>query len=144
MAHLRTARPRVLYIAFDETDDWAHDGRYDRVVDTLHLIDEYLRELWSFLQQDAGYRGRTAIVVTADHGRGDTPADWRNHGANVSGAENIWMAFVGPEWPRRGEWQNTEPIDQNQVAATLARVLGLDYAERNPNAGRPIAQLFSR
>ena len=29
MHHLATARPRVLYIAFDETDDWAHDGRYD-------------------------------------------------------------------------------------------------------------------
>ena len=54
------------------------------------------------------------------------------------------MAFIGPEWARRGEWQNTEPISQNQVAATLAQAVGADYAERNPRAGRPIAQLFSR
>ena len=27
MHYLRTARPRVLYLAFDETDDWAHSGR---------------------------------------------------------------------------------------------------------------------
>ena len=144
MAHLRRSRPRVLYIAFDETDDWAHDGRYDRVLDTLHLIDEYLRELWRLLQSDSGYRDRTAIVITADHGRGHTPADWRDHGAKVSGAENIWMAFVGPDWARRGEWWNAEPISQNQVAATLARALGADYAARNPRAGRPIGQLFSR
>jgi hypothetical protein len=26
---LRRVRPRVLYVAFDEMDDWAHDGRYD-------------------------------------------------------------------------------------------------------------------
>ena len=25
MAHLRAARPRVVYLAFDETDDWAHE-----------------------------------------------------------------------------------------------------------------------
>jgi Type I phosphodiesterase / nucleotide pyrophosphatase len=144
MAHLRASRPRVLYIAFDETDDWAHDGRYDRVLDTLHLIDGYLRELWSFLQEDRGYRNRTAILITADHGRGNAPADWRDHGSKISGAENIWMAFVGPEWARRGEWQNAEPISQNQVAATLAQALGADYAKQNPGAGRPIAQLLSR
>ena len=78
MTHLRSSRPRALYIEFDETDDWAHDGRYDRVLDALHEIDGYLRELWSFLQRDAAYRDRTAIVITADHGRGNTPADCAN------------------------------------------------------------------
>jgi hypothetical protein len=144
MAHLRAAHPRVLYMAFDETDDWAHDGRYDRVLDTLHAIDGYLRELWDFVQRDPEYRGRTALLITADHGRGETPADWRDHGSKISGAGNIWMAFVGPGWTRRGEWENSEPISQNQVAATLAQALGADYLESNPGAGRPIAQLLSR
>ena len=72
--------------------------------------------------------------------------DWRDHGAKISGAENIWMAFVGPAWPRRGEWRDSEPIYQNQVAATLAQALGVDYAEDHPKAGRPITplQLSSR
>src|SRR2546430_11631060 len=56
--------------------------------------------VWSVLQEDSGYRDRTAILITADHGRGDTPADWRDHGSKISGAENIWMAFIGPEWAR--------------------------------------------
>ena len=29
VAHLRSERPRVVYLALGETDDWAHDGRYD-------------------------------------------------------------------------------------------------------------------
>src|SRR5579863_7054005 len=29
--YLKSVKPRVMYIAFDETDDWAHDRRYDRV-----------------------------------------------------------------------------------------------------------------
>lgn len=144
MAHLKSSRPRVLYVAFDETDDWAHDGRYDRVLDALHHTDEYFRELWNFLQRESSYRDRTAILITVDHGRGDTPADWRDHGRTVAGSEHIWMAFVGPTWPRRGEWRDDEPIYQNQVAATLARALGIDFAETNPEAGRPIASLFLR
>ena len=142
MTHLKAVHPRVLYIAFDETDDWAHDGRYDYVLDALHRIDGYLRELWTTLQQDSRYRDRTAMVITADHGRGNTPEDWRNHGSKVAGAEQIWMAFAGPDWPRRGEWRDTETIYQNQVAATLAQALGIDYAAQHPGAGRSIAQLL--
>ncbi len=56
MAHLRTARPRVLYLAFDETDDWAHGGRYDRVLDALSRTDGYLKELWTWLQSQPEYR----------------------------------------------------------------------------------------
>jgi hypothetical protein len=138
MTHLKAFRPRVMYIAFDETDDWAHDGRYDRVLDSLHEIDGYLQELWTAVQQDERYRGRTAMVITADHGRGNTPQDWRNHGSKIAGAEQIWMAFAGPDWSRRGEWHDTPPVYQNQIAATITQALGVDYAAQHPNAGRPI------
>ena len=144
MAHLKAFHPRVLYIALDETDDWAHDGRYDRVLDSLHGIDAQLRELWTALQQDAGYRDRTALVITTDHGRGNGAADWRDHGSKVIGAERIWMAFAGPDWLPRGEWRDSEPVYQNQIAATLAQALGLDYVQQRPGAGKPIAKLTSR
>ena len=51
-AHLATFRPRLLWMAFDETDDWAHDGRYDRVLDTLARFDAALADLWGWLQAD--------------------------------------------------------------------------------------------
>ena len=50
MDHLARHRPRVLYLALGETDDWAHDGRYDRVLETYARTDQYLRELWEWLQ----------------------------------------------------------------------------------------------
>jgi len=52
------------------------------------------------------------------------------------------MAFISPEVRLRGEWQNSETIYQNQVAATLCRFLNVDYRENNPQAGMPIARLF--
>ncbi len=137
--YLMRERPRLLYIAFDETDDWAHDGKYDRVLDALHRSDDQLKRLWAALQADPQYRDKTALIVTTDHGRGRTAADWRNHGKDVAGADEIWLAIASPNGRRRGEWSNHPPLFQNQIAATLAAALGFDYGEQNPQAGKAIS-----
>jgi hypothetical protein len=138
MAHLRSARPRLLYIGLGETDDWAHDGRYDRVLETYSRTDGWLKELWDWIQNDPEYRDRTHLLLTTDHGRGRTPKDWKNHGATVEGAQDVWIAFVSPAMERRGEWAEHEPLRTNQIAATLARWLGIDWNALRPSAGRPI------
>jgi hypothetical protein len=138
MAHLKTHQPRVLYISFDETDDLSHEGRYDKVLDTLNRYDVYLRELWDYLQSSDRYKGKTSIIITVDHGRGATPEDWNDHGDKVPEAQYIWMAFISPDSQLRGEWKNRETVYQNQIAATLCALLNQDYAESNPSAGKPI------
>lgn len=142
MAHLKTYQPRVLYLSFDETDDWAHDGRYDRVLDALTRTDNYLKELWEYLQSQENYKDKTTIIITADHGRGKGEKEWRSHGKKIKDAEYIWLAVISPDSPLRGEWVNVETIYQNQIAATLCRFLGVDYSENNPLAGKPIMHLF--
>lgn len=142
MSHLKTFRPKVLHIGLGETDDWAHDKRYDLVLDALHRTDNYFKELWQFLQSDAQYKDKTSIIITVDHGRGATEKDWFSHGEDVPEARFIWMAFVSPESNLRGEWKNSETIYQNQIAATLAKYLGFDFSEQNKNAGKPIEKLF--
>jgi hypothetical protein len=139
MDYAKRVHPRVLYIAFDETDDWAHDGRYPLVLETLNRTDRYLKELWEFLQRDAQYQGTTTLIVTTDHGRGRTSSDWKNHGKDVPGADEIWMAIASPDSQRRGLWHNHPPLFQNQIAATMAAALGFDYKEQNPRAGQAIA-----
>jgi hypothetical protein len=137
-AHLATYRPRLLWIGLDETDDWAHDGRYDRVLDALGRFDQALSELWGWLQAEDQYRGNTTIVITTDHGRGRGPEDWRNHGKDTEGAEDVWVAMAGSGVTRRGEWRDAPAIYQNQVAATVAQFLGVDYRRFVPEAGEPI------
>jgi hypothetical protein len=138
MAHLAAARPRVLYLAFDETDDWAHDGRYDRTLEAFARTDGYLRELWTWLQSQPDYRGRTHLLITTDHGRGRTPKDWRNHGADVVGAEDVWIAFASPRMPQRGVWRDAPTLSTSQVAATIASWMGVDWNADHPEAGKPI------
>lgn len=138
MAHLKRYQPRVLYISLGETDDWAHDGRYDKTIEALKRSDGYLRELWDYLRSNEQYKGKTSIIITVDHGRGATPQDWTDHGEKLPEAQYIWMAFISPGSLLRGEWKNRETIYQNQVAATLCNLLNLDYAENDPSAGKPI------
>jgi len=137
-AHLQTYHPRLLWIALDETDDWAHDGRYDRVLDTLSRVDAALSDLWTWLQQDPEYKGTTTLILTTDHGRGRTVEDWRNHGKDVQGAQDIWLAIAGQDVTRRGEAQNLPPLYQNQIAATIGRLLGVDFGKFVPDAGQAL------
>jgi hypothetical protein len=137
MSHLRAARARVLYLAFDETDDWAHSGRYDRVLDALSRTDGYLKELWTWLQSQPDYQ-RTHILITTDHGRGRTTEDWRTHGAKIEGAQETWMAFISPSMTRRGEWRDQPAIYTNQAAATIASWMGVDWTAGRPGVGRAI------
>jgi predicted AlkP superfamily pyrophosphatase or phosphodiesterase len=138
MSHSRNFRPRVLHIGLGETDDWAHDKRYDMMIDALHRIDKYFKKLWQFLENDKQYKGKTSIIITVDHGRGSTEKDWHGHGDEIPEARYIWMAFISPDSKRRGEWKDSETLYQNQIAATLCKLLGFDYAEQNPNVGKPI------
>lgn len=144
LSHLQTARPRVLYLAFDETDDWAHNKRYDLVLDTLHRTDAQLQQLWAWLQSDPEYRGRTTLVLTVDHGRGRTPADWSDHGEKVDGAHETWIGCFGAAVTARGELTPVEPLQTRQVAATVASLLGRDFRTATPGAAPPIAPCLGR
>jgi hypothetical protein len=141
MDYLERERPVLLVIGFDEMDDWAHDGKYELVLDALHRADRDLERLWTALQNDPNYRDRTTLMVTADHGRGRTGEAWRRHGASVDGADEVWLAVLSPDVRLRGEWTPPAPLFQNQIAATIAALLGLDYREQNPGAGAPLPLL---
>jgi len=144
MEHIKTYQPRVLHLALGETDDWAHGGDYAHTLNSFHQNDQQFKQLWETLQSTPKYKGKTSIIITIDHGRGNTIKDWTDHGEKVPEAQYIWMAFISPDVSLRGEWKNTETIYQNQVAATLCRFLNLDYSENNPQAGKPVARLFSK
>jgi hypothetical protein len=138
MDHLARQTPRVLYLGLGETDDWGHDGRYDRVLEAFARSDEYLKQLWAWLQSQPAYRGRTHLLITTDHGRGRTPEGWRNHGRDVAGAGETWMAFVSPSMSRRGEWSGGPEIVTAQVAATLITWMGGDWKAFDPAAAPPV------
>jgi hypothetical protein len=135
--YLRHQHPRLLYTMLGDTDELAHEGRYELTLEALTHADDFLRELWTTLQAQPQYRDRTTLIILSDHGRGKTPTYWTEHNEDFEHAKDIWLAMVKPGDVRRGERANVT-LYQNQIAATIAREFGLDYAQRQPHAGKPI------
>lgn len=135
-------KPRVLFVGFLETDHWAHEGRYDRVLQAAQKFDDYVRRLWETVQSLDQYRDETTLILTTDHGRGTAPQNWKHHGAKIDGAENIWMAFLGPDTAPLGERSAIEPVTQGQIAATLAAFLGEDYGKSVSQAAQPVTAVL--
>lgn len=138
LEELKKNKPRVMFISFGETDDYAHGGAYDQYLKSARQTDAYIGELWNHLQNDPQYKNKTTMIITTDHGRGTRPkSTWRSHGSGVSDAGQIWIAMMGPDSPALGEVKEEGQLYQNQIARTLARALDLDYDQ--PRAGAVIA-----
>jgi hypothetical protein len=154
MDALKSRNPRVIYIAYGETDDFAHDGSYDRYVDAAYRTDLMLSKLWTWLQADPAYRGRTTMIISTDHGRGNTPDTWRDHSSSAAvtelgeggategtpGSDAIWLAAIGPHIRSngliKGHWT------QSQIAATALASLQLDPARLMPQAGSAMKEIL--
>jgi hypothetical protein len=139
---LGESHPRVLFVGYGETDNWAHSGRYDLVLHSAHGFDQFVAQLWNTLQAMPAYRDCTTFIITTDHGRGSGPVDWKEHGIEQPGSENIWLAVIGPDTPPLGERANTAPITQAQIAATVAALVGRDYRQAVPAAASPIVAVL--
>ena len=143
LAHVRAHRPRVLFVGYGETDEWAHARRYDQYLRSARRFDQFVAQLWRAMQAIPQYRDATTFVITADHGRGGGRRDWTDHGRDVGGAESIWIAVLGPDTPPLGERAGTTPVTQSQIAATLAALLGQDYRRAVPDAAGPLAGVMA-
>jgi hypothetical protein len=124
--------PRVLFVGYGETDEYAHSGRYDMYLRSAQQVDRYLAELWAMVQHDPRTRDKTTLLVSTDHGRG-WGDEWTDHGEDVEGAQYIWSAVIGPDTPPLGVRTST-PTQQAQMAATIAALLGRDWRKAEPRA----------
>ena len=118
--YVKERKPRLLWIAFSEPDEWAHEGRYDRYLVAANRIDGYVRALWDTAQALPEYSNKTTFLLTCDHGRGSGPVEWRNHGATTAGAEYIWLAVLGPDSPPLGERTHIDVRAIERESQTMA------------------------
>lgn len=136
--YVKKEKPRLLFIGFGETDEWAHHNQYGEYLKAAHRVDSFVRELWTMLQSMREYRDQTTLIITADHGRGSGPVDWRSHGKEVPESADDWIAVLGPDTPALGERVNGPAQSQSQIAATIATLLGFDYRAFSKQAGEPL------
>ncbi len=144
------ALPRVTWIAFGDTDNRAHEGKYEEYLSAAVDADVFIRELWEAIEADPRTAGRTTMIVTSDHGRGGAENErWRGHGTGRwrgfrvpglrhEGSDAIFIAARGPGVAATTAYDADNCASLSQVAATLLHALGED-ALRTPDMAAPLA-----
>jgi hypothetical protein len=140
--YMKMYKPKVMYIAFDETDDFAHAGEYDQYLKSAYAEDAMIADLWNYIQSTPQYKNKTTLIITCDHGRGDKEKDnWKHHGSKIEDAGQIWIAAIGPDTKALGEIKTEGLLYQKQLAATFAQLLGFMFTANHTIAG-PIESIY--
>ena len=161
---LRKSKPRVLYIGMGDTDELAHAGNYEQYLAAANRTDDFIRTIWETIEADPVMRGKTTLIVTTDHGRGEAADEtWTEHSSKtylemyptylrdytktgIIGSDAIWFAAIGP-----GVKPGSPPASKNvtavgacatqsQIAASALSALGIDWRRFDRNAGMPLPQ----
>ena len=48
--YLAARNPRLLFVGYGETDEWAHGGRYDLLLESAHHMDSFVADLWATIE----------------------------------------------------------------------------------------------
>lgn len=143
LEYVKQYHPKVVYISYGETDDFAHDGKYDQYLFSAHQSDRFIEDIWNFVQSDYIYKDNTTIIITTDHGRGHSPmTEWKSHGNIYKGSSEIWIAAIGAGIKAEGHVKTNSQYFQSQVASTAAKLIGLDYTTLEERIEKPINSII--
>ncbi|MDP4263983.1 MAG: alkaline phosphatase family protein [Bacteroidota bacterium] len=136
--YIQLHQPRVISLGLGETDEAAHNARYDIYLEKAAEADKMIAELWHWVQTTPGYKDNTTFIITTDHGRGKYAASWPDHGMFIRGSSQTWLALIGPTIKPAGEMKEDQQLYQKQLAQTIASLLGKEF-----KSSRPIATAVS-
>lgn len=132
--YIQTNHPKVVYIGFGETDEYAHSGKYDDYLQSAHMFDQYIAQLWYLVNKDPFYKNNTSFIITTDHGRGNKTKNWMRHDMFTKGSSSSWLMTLGDKFTPYGEVKNNDEIFNEQLAQTIAQLLGYQFAPSHPVA----------
>jgi len=120
--YINVHRPRVVLLALGETDEFAHEKRYDLYLQQAAKVDAMLAELWHWVQTTEGYANNTTFLITTDHGRGNKAGKWTSHSEWISGSSSAWLALLGPGIPATGEVKENQQQYRVYTQEQLCRI----------------------
>lgn len=128
MDYLKNKKPKAMFISYGETDEFAHEGHYGHYLNAAHQFDAWLADIWNFVESDPLYKGKTTLLITTDHGRGDqVKTQWTSHGEKVKDCHEIWYAMLGAKVPALGEVQTQEQVYQRELIHKVSELMGLRF-----------------
>jgi hypothetical protein len=136
--YLERYEPRFLFLGLGETDEYAHRGDYRGYLSALTEADRWVFALARALGRLAERGRRTALFVTADHGRARS---FREHGAAYPESADVWLVAAGTEIAPRAFSTVGRARRLADVTPTARHLLGL-APDRSERAGTALLEII--
>lgn len=137
---MRQVAPSLLWITMHDIDV-AHAGAYSLYIDGIRRTDRLCADLWSTIQSDPEYAGKTTLFILPDFGR-DSDEDaggngFQHHRTGDVLSRTTWMLVAGPGI-REGVVYD-RAMESTDLVPTLGAMLGFSPAFAQ---GKPISELL--
>ncbi len=130
--------PSLLWITLHDIDV-AHAGTFSLYIDGIRRTDRLCSELWSMIQSEPEYAGKTTMFILPDFGRDSDEETggngFQHHRTGDARSRTTWMLVIGP-----GVRENVlvdRPIDSMDLVPTLGSYFGFSprFAQGKPIEG---------
>ena len=94
---MRKFAPSLLVVGFSDVEA-AHFGSYSMHLGGIHNLDRLAGQLWSEIEANEAYRGRTTMLILPEFGRdfdGSSTNGFFNHRSDSESCRNTWMLCLG-------------------------------------------------
>ena len=96
---MRQLAPSMLWITLHDIDV-AHSGAFSLYIDAIQRSDRLCYQIWSAIQREPEYAGKTAMFILPDFGR-DSDTDvggngFQHHRTGDALSRTTWMIALGP------------------------------------------------
>lgn len=133
-------KPELAIINLLNIDSWAHQGNWDRYVESIKDLDEMVLDLWNTIQSDPELKDKTAIYITNDHGRhlDNVKCGFESHGCNCEGCRHISLLAIGPDFEKNKEVNTSYSLID--IPATISYMMDIYMPT---SKGKPILELIN-
>lgn len=131
--------PNLALINFREPDYSAHQSDWLNYLAGISKTDEYVQQIWDYIENDPTYKGKTTLLITNDHGRhlNGISTGWNSHGDPCDGCRKLSLLALGPDFPKNVVVSTH--YNQTDIARTVSQMLHFDLKN---GEGNVITELF--
>lgn len=141
ISYMKKNKPGLLLINFREPDYSGHTADSTAYIRGIMLADSLTGVIWSFLNSDSHYQGKTTLIITNDHGRHSdgVGSGFSSHGCSCEGCSHLMFCAAGPDFP--DGVRTNQPAELTDIAPTIAMLLNF---RTDHMRGRVMHELFIR
>jgi len=139
IAHLKAHPPRFMFLGLGEPDEFGHQNDYAGYLNAIRRADARIAEIDRELTGLAAHGTRTALFVTADHGRADSFVE---HGSKFPESARVWLIAAGSALRASGFVAAPSERRLADLAPTVRQIAGFPR-DLDPEAGMPLSELLA-